>query len=242
MTLALACAGTAAACGKTQEKTLCTPGENIFCRCRGGAAGTKACAADGQSFAACIGDTGDCNEIDPTTSSSSSSTSSTSSGGGSGGGSMGGKGYLEPCAMNEECASGICPMGYCTKECASFKECAMDPVFGECIRFDTQMGPVQWCTPYCVTQSDCMAFGMPSECGWAPTLDGMAFPVCADWGATIPLPPDGTDCKMDIDCNLGAKGGELVCAFAKCTAGCYVPDDCPKGKTCSSMGALGTCQ
>lgn len=40
--------------------TLCTPGENIFCKCPGGADGTKTCRADGQSFDPCVGDSGTC--------------------------------------------------------------------------------------------------------------------------------------------------------------------------------------
>lgn len=239
--------GAVGACGGKGSKpqTLCTPGENIFCRCRGGAAGTKLCKADGQSFESCVGDTGDCSEIvDPATTSStaSSTSSSTSSGGGAGGQGAGDKAFLEPCAKDSDCMSGLCPMGFCTKDCATFKECAADPVFGECIRFDTQMGTVQWCVPYCGTQTDCAPFGMPSECGWAPTLDGMAFAVCADWGSMVPLPPEGTMCMNDPTCNLGLTGAERVCAFNACTAGCYGPTDCPKGKTCSQSGNLGTCQ
>jgi hypothetical protein len=35
------------------QPTLCTPGDNIFCRCPGGSAGTKECSADGMSFGEC---------------------------------------------------------------------------------------------------------------------------------------------------------------------------------------------
>ena len=35
------------------EPTTCEPGENIFCRCDNGEAGTKLCQADGEAFGAC---------------------------------------------------------------------------------------------------------------------------------------------------------------------------------------------
>jgi Matrixin len=73
------------ACGKGgggtggSSQTTCDPGENIFCRCPGGEAGTKTCKADGHSFEACVTDTGPCPAVPETTSASS------SSGGGEGG-------------------------------------------------------------------------------------------------------------------------------------------------------------
>ena len=38
----------------------CTPGDAVFCRCSNRDEGTKACAADGQSFEACKTATGPC--------------------------------------------------------------------------------------------------------------------------------------------------------------------------------------
>lgn len=57
--LALLAAAILPSCGSTPE-TLCTPGENLFCKCPGGADGTKTCRPDGQSFDPCIGDNGTC--------------------------------------------------------------------------------------------------------------------------------------------------------------------------------------
>ena len=48
------------------QETLCVPGENIFCRCRGGAAGTKECLSDGNSFGPCEGYAGTCDELPDT--------------------------------------------------------------------------------------------------------------------------------------------------------------------------------
>ncbi len=47
--------GTLGGCTTTSasEPTSCEPGENIFCRCDNGEAGTKQCGDDGESFGAC---------------------------------------------------------------------------------------------------------------------------------------------------------------------------------------------
>jgi hypothetical protein len=41
----------------------CTPGEELFCRCRGGIEGTKTCQSDGASFGECTTIDGECPEI-----------------------------------------------------------------------------------------------------------------------------------------------------------------------------------
>ncbi|MBW2528475.1 MAG: hypothetical protein JRI23_30145, partial [Deltaproteobacteria bacterium] len=105
---------------ETQE-TLCNPGDNIFCRCRGGAAGTKQCLSDGDSFGPCETYAGPCDELPETS-------------GGEGGSEIPGGGTKPPpppgellsaCTSDGECGDGLsCPMGYCTKPCASYEECA----------------------------------------------------------------------------------------------------------------------
>lgn len=247
-----ACSGTESA---TQE-TLCTPGENIFCRCRGGAPGTKTCKPDGNSFEECVGENGTCQEVvDPTTGSGDTGTTTgdpTTTG--AGGGGTGSLALLEPCSADADCKSDLCPMGFCTKDCASYTECVDGQAQGECVRLNGNT--VQWCVAYCIDQGDCAAFGPDSRCGFAKTLDGAGlkentggFPVCADWGDAVQLPPDGTDCPNDAPwngdedtmCHLGFGGAERVCAFGKCTDGCHVDEDCPAGLLCSSTGSLGTC-
>src|SRR5437762_2167519 len=48
----------------SQSDTLCQPGENIFCRCKGGAPGTKTCHSSGNTFAHCVNERGDdCTEV-----------------------------------------------------------------------------------------------------------------------------------------------------------------------------------
>jgi len=56
--------------GCKEEETLCNPGDEVFCKCRGGQEeGTKTCLADGNSFGPCTRPEGECPEIeDPTTS------------------------------------------------------------------------------------------------------------------------------------------------------------------------------
>lgn len=221
----------------------CDPGENIFCRCPGGQAGTKACKADGQSFDACVTREGPCSAIPSTTSSSSSSSSSTtsSSGGGMGGMGTGGAapgGFLEPCGMDTDCESMKCRFGYCSKDCAKFDECTLG--VGECILF---MGE-QFCMPVCGATGDCVAtYGNPSACGYTTAVDGTPVTTCCDWLTQLKVPPEGTNCMDDISCNLGNMGAQAVCSFETCTKGCYVAGDCPTNTMCSSNGStLGSCK
>ncbi len=225
--------GLMAACEDDDGATgLCTPGENIFCRCRGGEAGTKQCAEDGLSFDQCTAPSGPCPEIGGSSSSSSSSGT---------GGSSSGLALLEPCEESSECQSELCRMGYCTKDCAKWQECTDEvaEIYGDCVAV---AGMVQQCVPYCYSQDDCDLFGQPSECGYAPAVDALYVVVCADWGVDIPpLPPVGYDCLSDTDCNLGHLGTEMVCEFDFCIGGCHLPEDCPAGTTCSG-GSPGACQ
>ncbi len=234
-------AALAAACGKgggTGGGTLCDPGENIFCRCPGGEAGTKTCKADGNSFEACVTREGPCPPIGSSTSSSSSSSSSStsSSGGGMGGAPPGG--YLDPCGQDSDCGSAKCRYGYCTKDCAKFDECTLGT--GECIQFMNE----QICMPVCVSTVDCLDwYGSPSACGYVAAVDGTPVTTCSDWQEALKVPPEGTNCTDDLACNLGNDGVQSVCSFGACTKGCFAQKDCPPNTTCSSTGsALGSCK
>ncbi len=242
--------GSLAACGgggsdsSTGTPTItCDPGENIFCRCPGGEAGTKACKDDGHSFEACVTREGPCPEIPDTTSSSSSGGgaggvgggASTTGAGGAGGGAL--APIYAPCGMNEQCEGALCKDGYCTKECAKYDECTLG--VGECIQFEGS----QFCMPVCGLTGECdTTYGPPSTCGYTKAVDGTPVTTCADWQEKLALPPDGSDCTVDLECNLGHEGVQAVCAFAACTKGCYEQVDCPVNTTCSSMGSLGSCK
>jgi hypothetical protein len=254
--LALTAGVLAPACGSSDTTaststggiTSCDPGENIFCRCPGGEAGTKTCLEDGKSFDACVLRTGAC--PDPANTTSTSDASSTSGAGGSGGsatttsgaGGAGGGGATNlalyaPCAKDEQCDSGKCPMGFCTKDCAKFDECTLG--MGECVQFMA----MQICLPVCGTTMLCDgAYGPPSTCGYIKAVDGTPVTACADWKEALKLPPDGANCMDDTGCNLGNEGVQAVCAFQACTKGCYAQTDCPANTMCSSTTALGTCK
>jgi hypothetical protein len=261
-------------------KGLCEPGENIFCRCPGGAAGTKTCKADGQSFEACIGRDGTCAPPSTTICEAGESIycscangtdgqkSCTADGmgfgtcngadgpcetgggtGGAGGGtSTGGAGtggappkaqYLEPCAHDADCAEGKCPMGFCTKDCAKPEECKVDDKWvADCIAFKG----LQVCMPICLGATDCQAYGYPSDCGYTHSVDGVPDTVCADWQDALELPPNGSTCASDLDCDLGHDEKQRICIFQKCGEGCHGDADCPKGQACSGTGGNpGTC-
>ena len=280
-----------AACKKADEAgaataKLCDAGENIFCRCPGGAAGTKQCKADGMSFDSCVGRDGPCAPPSTTiceagetiycqcasgedglktcsgdglgfgdcSDQGGSCETGGAGGGGTGGGGQGGAAtggggqggaatgtgaYLEACAKGTDCASGVCPMGYCTKDCAQPAECKVDDKWvADCIAFSG----VQVCMPICLGANDCAVYGYPSDCGFTNSVDGVPDTVCADWQADLKLPPDGVTCGSDLDCNLGHAGMQRICMFQKCGEGCYVPEDCPQGMTCSGQGGNpGTC-
>lgn len=228
--------------------TLCSPGENIFCRCRGGDAGTKECASDGQSFKECVTAYGPCTEIPETTSTTADTTAATTSdaattsatstsSSGTGGGPPNYAAYLEPCYADSDCESGSCPMGYCTHECESYQDCIEGDTYGDCVLFVLSGDFFQLCVPYCNGgQADCDIYGPPSKCDTALAVDGVPFDICADW------PDYGADCSDDFDCSLGTDATARVCTFGVCAEGCYVSTDCPPGESCSSSGALGQCQ
>ena len=241
----------AGACGggNGSSEKVCEPGENIFCRCKGGEAGTKTCKADGISFEACVTRSGDCPAIDAGGTGGSGATGSGATGGSTGGsgatgGSTGGAGgspsglpLYAACQDPSECESMDCRFGFCTQGCAKYDDCILGK--GECV----PVKGVLVCTPDCALTSECDGkYGPPSECGFAEAVDGFGVTTCADWEATLKLLPDGSDCSKDEDCNLGNPHKAWVCSFNACTAGCYSDTDCPNGKTCSSTGNLGTCQ
>ncbi len=231
---------------KGGSDTLCTPGENIFCKCRGGAEGTKTCQPDGNSFDACVSDVGTCNEIPSSTSAVTSGGPATSSAGpttssGTGGGTSP---IFTPCQNDTECATGECRNHYCTLDCGNYMDCKDDQgnIVGDCVRFAA--ATLQVCAPYCTTQSECTQFGAMSGCGGAKALDDptITFAVCGDWGTELGPMPAGSFCSTDPDCNLGLTGKESICVFQKCTTGCYMQSDCPSNKLCSSgNGTPGTC-
>lgn len=252
-TLALSPGLAIGACGgpSTPAEKVCEPGENIFCRCKGGEAGTKTCKDDGESFESCVTRTGDCptpgtggdggtgatGAAGGTGGSGATGGSGGSVGGGGSGGSPAGKALFTACAQDDECDSMDCRFGFCTQGCVKYDDCVLGK--GECV----PVKGVLVCTPDCELTSFCDdKYGVPSACGFAEAVDGFGVTTCADWEEALKLPPDGSDCANDENCNLGNLGQEWVCAFAACTSGCYVAADCPSEKTCSSSGSLGKCQ
>jgi hypothetical protein len=243
----LALGAAAAACGGDETSTLCDPGTEVFCKCRGGFEGTKTCGEDGASFGECTTAEGACPEISNTTSSSSGDTTS-----GSGGGSTGTKQLYEPCADGSECASGTCE-GFCTTTCTSYEECTDDAnmLYGDCVASDGGT----YCAPYCTGASDCSAYGAEVACGGAVALDDatLAFGACAVWGDALAGMPFGTPCDDQEGtilvlgdyvvpglCSLDNGGVADVCVFGECTNACFENADCPM-MDCESTGAAPAC-
>jgi hypothetical protein len=238
----------AVACGSEApapvQTTLCEPGENIFCRCPGGDAGTKQCNEAGDGFGECEycesrEDVGSgYGGFDPT---------GAGPGPGVGGGApssgtgVTGLDLLRPCLASSECTSGLCSNNYCTIECTRPSECPYPEA--ECVPWEGSA----ICMPACTTAGDCEIYGAPpSLCGYAPAIDNWSVTVCAAWGGAHELLPEGSDCPpLDHEaCNLGYTRREVVCApEGVCAVGCFKESDCPDGTSCSSTGdELGDCR
>jgi len=253
--LVTSCAGAllAASCspGPGQE-TLCTPGTDVYCRCRGGVdSGTKRCQDDGNSFGRCETVLGYCDEI-PSQGGSGPTTTTTGTGGEPPPPPPGE--LLGTCTTDQDCGGGemVCPMGYCTKTCASFEDCAPPAPAspGDCV----QLGGGPICMPYCTEQQDCAAFGQTSVCSYTDAaLPACGIVVCANWGQPT-LPPNGypvqeectgyAPCMDDLECNLGLQHVVRVCQDGGCTDGCHQTGDCPTATplcTSSSQTELGSC-
>lgn len=228
--LAMAAAAAVGACeAKPEQQTLCNPGDEIFCRCRGGAAGTKTCLDDGNSFGPCQTAWGSCEEI-PT--GGGSTTTATNTGGGPPAPGQ----LLGPCTTDPECGGEMtCPMGFCTKPCTDYQECQPD---GDCVLWEGQ----PTCMPYCVTQADCDVYGQASGCSFTnEAVPAFDIVVCANW-ADVVLPPDGYECDGDEYCHVGFAAQERVCDSGGCTTGCHAAEDCDNAEcTSSSPTVLGTC-
>jgi hypothetical protein len=194
--------GLSAACGDSSETSdaLCNPGDEVFCKCRGGFEGTKTCLDDGQSFGECTTPDGDCPEIPETTTSTGSTTSLCTPGEeifcscddgteGSKACSADGESYgdcttangpcgagtgdallFDQCTDGSECSTGTCVAGYCTRECASYQDCVDEP---NMIFGDCVRfdAQTQLCAPYCTNQEGCSALGPAIQCGGTAALD-----------------------------------------------------------------------
>lgn len=221
---------------------LCNPGENIFCRCPGGAPGTKACAPSGDDF-------GECAPCDDRPSSGPGVGGYGDGGYAWGGFGVGGDGgvvtgdtpLLEACESGDECQTGLCVSSFCTRPCATVSQCPYPD--SECV----PRGDQALCMPTCQTAGDCAPFSAPpSACGYAQAIDNWDVTVCFDWGDEHQLMPELTDCN-EFDhtaCNLGYQERELVCnEQGLCVTGCFVNADCPASQKCSGQsGSFGQCQ
>jgi hypothetical protein len=239
------------------QPSLCTPGENIFCRCDGGDAGTKRCTESGQAFEACICDSGwgSSSDDDDGSSSYNPGTGASTPEGGAGGaggsdapsGTGGGGTVTDPvaptlamfaaCKVDGECISGSCQQGYCTTTCTTVSDCAWPAA--ECV----PNGGTTVCMPRCESALGCGKYDS-SQCGHTRAIDNWHVKVCANWADAHQLMPNGTDC-LPYDhkaCNLGYQQRGSVCTEqGVCASGCYLDTDCPAGNTCSGNGSLGKC-
>jgi len=238
--------GAFVACGGDETTTLCDPGTEVFCKCRGGFEGTKTCLDDGNSFGDCTTDEGSCPDVSQTTSTTTGDTT------GAGGGATGDKGLYDACTDGSECASGTCE-GFCTTTCTSYEQCTDDAnmLYGDCVEYDGGT----FCAPYCTGASECGSYGADVACGGAIALDDatLSFGACAKWGSALAGMPAGTLCDdqentilvlgdyvVDGLCSLDNAGVADVCVFGECTNACFEDADCP-ALDCDSSGSTPGC-
>lgn len=216
-----------AACGNDTAETLCEPGTEVFCKCRGGFDGTKTCGPDGNSFGECATPDGACPEIEETTTTDGmmticipdedtacscdngdEGTKTCASDGLSFGDCMtangacgttiiGDKLLYATCSDASECSTGVCDGGYCTRTCETFEVCYDEE--NQLYGDCVQIPSGRQCAPYCFQQSDCAGFGAESLCGGAadPDFPEYTFAVCANWGDSVSGMPYGTLCDSD---------------------------------------------
>ena len=191
----------AGGCGDSGQDTLCTPGTEVFCRCRGGQlSGTQTCAEDGMSLGECTTPEGTCPTVDPSTTTTGSASGICTPGeeiicacedGTQGsklcsddGQSFGdcttptgpcGSGMTGTKLLYETCADGTeCATGVCSSGyCTRSCETYVDCVDEPNMRFGDciVLGGEQLCAPYCTNQGDCASFGPNNVCGGAVALD-----------------------------------------------------------------------
>ena len=177
------------ACGTDPAPTesICDPGSNVFCRCRGSReSGTKRCNDAGDGFGPCENSYGECDEVEGTGTGGSSGV-----GPGTGGTPDPGE-LLAPCnvEMDQLCDEGlVCEHGYCTKPCESYEECLP---LGDCVDLDGKGGR---CAPLCVEQADCEIYGSAVACGASCASTGRRRVAPGSMPRTTisPLSPVGSD-------------------------------------------------
>jgi len=229
-----------------ESELLCNSGDFIFCRCEDGSAGTKQCAADGMSTTECAncqaapgGSYGDDTGGGYDTYTDTGAGTDTSTGTAVADEHVpGATEFMAPCSVPEDCASGMCEFGYCTRACTKVSEC--DFPASECAKG----GGKQLCMPHCTGAKACTQYGASSQCGFSNAVDNWKVTVCSNWGGEHRLMPAETECTpLDhAACNLGYAGRQSVCSSeGKCVAGCFYNSDCLGESTCSAQGTLGTC-
>jgi hypothetical protein len=286
--LLLFCAAAAGgACGDSAVEQVCTPGTEVFCKCRGGQVqGTQTCAEDGQSLGPCTTPEGECPEVTGATTTGPtgictpdevitctcddgtqgtktcsgdglSFTDCTTPEGACGTSQTGTKELYEACADANECLTGVCEGGYCSRSCESWVECTDEAkdIFGDCATVPVSGGgAANQCVPYCITQEECAAYGPESSCSGVTALDDpqLFFAACAFWGDQQQGMPE-TLCDgetgevlylndvIPMECDLGAPV-QTVCAFDACIKGCYEDADCPNADCTSAGQNLGCCE
>ena len=269
--------------GAGGSEQVCTPGTEVFCMCAGGVGqGTKTCAEDGMSIGECLTPDGACPDISNTgpvgicipdeviactcdngdmgtnTCDSDGLTFSDcmTPAGVCGPGGTGTEPLYSPCGDADECVTGVCVHGFCTRSCADYTECYFETeeLYGDCALTPTAGGPANTCVPYCLEQADCAAYGPGTVCSGAIALDDpdLGFAGCAAWGDEAHGMPYDTLCDANTGelfylgqvvmapCNLGLDGAQNVCSFDVCTKGCFEAIECP-AMDCSSNGSVIGC-
>ncbi|MFN3199640.1 MAG: hypothetical protein ACE366_14640 [Bradymonadia bacterium] len=121
-----------------------------------------------------------------------------------------------PCAVGEDCRSGICRGGRCASACTETERCEDDR---RCVVFEQ----LALCERLCATSADC------GESGVCVVSGGRR--LCATRGALA----SGEPCERNLDCE------SALCDDGLCQQRCDAQTPCPPAETCLVDIAGGRC-
>lgn len=144
-----------------------------------------------------------------------------------------------PCVTGDDCSSGICYEGYCTRQCSAEAFCAEPFVCHPELSICTQRQPGGACAAdgdcasgFCIDglcSAACRPSGLPCPTGWScGEVKGRIQPEYTT-GFCLPAPV-GLACGGTTDC----AGGK--CVNGACTRRCDTDFPCPTGFGCDGAG------
>ena len=161
--------------------------------------------------------------------------------------------YLDPCAVNPDCASGDCAVvgvaaGFCTRGCVTRNDCgdgylcALPPGGGRgrCLPDDTgtpcDPRTAAPCARFCYTTTGSSRAHCTREC--AAGRDCPAGYACQNAGTASVCVEVERPCSRGSDCATSLCLGPMGSTFRGCTSACRTAADCPVRMIIDDSGRL----